>query len=517
MFTIRLMYTLPKLIAYLLLLACGAAFGQSALPSCQGTAVGRWTNCIGGWANAGNEKYLGEWRDGRPNGEGTHTLANGEKYVGQWRDGKYFGQGSLYAANGTLISQGLWANNQLLRSGAAQPGSNPMADAQRLENDRRTAQLEEDRQRLADERKKLDADRAQRELAKQTARLSIQATATLPDANGGVTISIQTNADTSSLKINGEEQGGKQDGNYVLKRVARVGQETKFTLTAKDIYGNTDTKTIAVSRQMADAKVVFAQLNAANVSPQPARDAVAIIIGIQDYKRVPRAEFASEDAQVFYDYASRALGIKPENIKLMVDDGADDLEIRRAFKSWLPQKVKKGKTDVYVFYSGHGLPSEDGKSLYFLPYGVDREFIDRTAINQHEIVANIQAAQPKSVTMFIDSCYSGQTRAGTTLLASARPIAIKAKETAYPAEFTVITASANDQISWSSPDLKHGIFSYYLMKAMEGDADANKDGRITAGELQEYLADMVGRQAMGMNRSQQPQLFGDANRVLMGR
>ena len=81
----------------------------------------------------------------------------------------------------------------------------------------------------------------------------------------------------------------------------------------------------------------------------------------------------------------------------------------------------------------------------------------------------------------------------------------------------MITASANDQISWSSPDLKHGIFSYYLMKAMEGDADANKDGRITAGELQEYLVDMVGRKAMGMNRSQQPQLFGDANRVLVGR
>ena len=368
-----------------------------------------------------------------------------------------------------------------------------------------------------DELKKLEAERAQRELAKQNARLTIQATATQPDANGDVTITIQTNVETSSFKINGDEQGGKQDGKYVFKRVARVGQETKFVLTAKDIYGNTDSKTISVSRQMADPKVVFAQLNAANVRLQPARDAVAIIIGIQDYKSLPKADFANEDARAFYDYAARALGIRLDNIKLLVDGEADDLEIRRAFKSWLPYKVKKGKTDVYVFYSGHGLTSDDGKSLYLLPHGVGREFIDRTAINQHEIVANIQAAQPRSVTMFIDSCYCGQTRAGTTLLANARPIAIQAKETAYPAEFTVITASANDQISWSSPDLKHGIFSYYLMKAMEGDADANKDGRITAGELQEYLVDMVGRKAMGMNRSQQPQLFGDANRVLVGR
>ena len=87
----------------------------------------------------------------------------------------------------------------------------------------------------------------------------------------------------------------------------------------------------------------------------------------------------------------------------------------------------------------------------------------------------------------------------------------------YPSDFTVITASNMDQISWSSNDLKHGIFSYYLMKGMEGDADANKDGKITASEMHEYLSDRVSRQAMGMNRKQQPQLFGDADKVLVGK
>jgi hypothetical protein len=55
------------------------------------------------------------------------------------------------------------------------------------------------------------------------------------------------------------------------------------------------------------------------------------------------------------------------------------------------------------------------------------------------------------------------------------------------------------------------------MKGMEDDADLNKDGKITVAEIQEYLTDMVGRQAMGMNRKQQPQLFGDADRVFVGR
>ena len=52
---------------------------------------------------------------------------------------------------------------------------------------------------------------------------------------------------------------------------------------------------------------------------------------------------------------------------------------------------------------------------------------------------------------------------------------------------------------------------------MEGDADENKDGKITVGEMQSYLADMVAKQAMTMNRKQVLQLTGDANRVLVGR
>jgi uncharacterized caspase-like protein len=90
-------------------------------------------------------------------------------------------------------------------------------------------------------------------------------------------------------------------------------------------------------------------------------------------------------------------------------------------------------------------------------------------------------------------------------------------EKAYPDNFTVMSASASSQISSSSPDLKHGIFSYYLMKGLEGDADDNKDGTITIGKLQSYLSEKVPRFAMKMNRTQEPQLVGDSARVLVSK
>jgi len=398
-------------------------------------------------------------------------------------------------------------------SRAAAPKATPNESTQMLVQ----TQLDEERHKLAEERSKLEAEKAQREQAKLASRISIQVAATTPDADGDFVISIQTSADTASLKIDDEEQGSNKTGSYTIRRVARVGAANTITISAKDIYGNTDTKTISVARQAVDSRPTFARLNPANIKPQPARDAVAIIIGIQNYKLIPKAEYANQDAQVFYDYASRALGIKQENIKLLLDDEADVSGILTAFQNWLPLKVRKGKTDVYVFYSGHGLPSPDGKSLFFLPVGANKDFVAKTAISQQEIVAGLKAAQPKSVTMFIDSCYSGQIRTGETLLASARPVVLTVQETAYPPDFTVITASASDQIASSSPDLKHGIFSYYLMKGLEGEADDKGDGIITIGKLQSYLAERVPRFAMTMSRKQEPQLTGDANRVLVAR
>ena len=346
--------------------------------------------------------------------------------------------------------------------------------------------------------------------------LDLDVSSSEPDVGGLVILSVNTKSDTLSLKINGDEAGSSADGVYSLTRFVQVG-ETRFEVVATDRFGNTKTQLVSVTRKAADTTVRFSALDPTAIRVRPPQDAVAIIIGIQEYRRVPKAEFASNDARSFYDYAIRGLGVKPENIKLLLDQEADEVGILGALQNWLPLKTRKAQTDVYVFYSGHGLPSDDGGSLYLLPHGVDRQFLDRTAIKQSEVVSALQAANPKSVTLFMDACYSGQIRTGETLLASARPIVIAPRASSFPANFTVLTASAPDQLASSSPDLKHGVFSYYLMKGMEGEADQNKDGAITVQEMQSYLKDSVGRKAMALNRTQQPQVVGDQSRVLVGR
>jgi uncharacterized caspase-like protein len=499
----------------------------------------KFHNCWGSYESRYNNhycyKYIGEFISGSPNGYGVHYFENGDTryigkfsttnilgiekkflcssvymhgtgilqkksgdfYLGNFFYDKFSGDG-LYITNDGYKQEGAWKDGKFLQEKSIESirvlTENFLPDNIVLRVKDRIGQV----QKLA------------------INKISLQIFIRNQNEQGEISIEINTNADTASLKINGEEQGGRSDGKYSVKKIARAGGDTQFTIVATDTNGKTDTKTITVSRPIDESKPLAAALNPAQVKQQPSKDAVAVIIGIADYKNLPRADFANDDARVFYDYAIRALGVKPENIKLLVDADADDVAIYRAFKTWLPSRVRNG-TDVYVYYSGHGLPTADGKGLYLLPQRADRDFLDKTAITQAEINAAIQAAKPRSVTVFLDSCYSGQSRSGETLIASARPVALKAEKQLFPDNFTVITASQADQISSSSPDLKHGIFSYYLMRGMEGDADANRDGKITAGEMQAYLAENVARQAGMQNRVQQPQLIGDANRVLVGR
>ena len=149
--------------------------------------------------------------------------------------------------------------------------------------------------------------------------------------------------------------------------------------------------------------------------------------------------------------------------------------------------------------------------MYLLPFDGRPRLLDKTAILREELFDYIASANPRSVAVFLDTCYSGTTRGTETLIAS-RPIAIKAKQQDIPEGFTVMTAAAGDQTAKPLEEAKHGMFSYFLMKGMEADADANKDNRITAGELHAYVQQNVIQQSSG---SQTPELQGDADRVLV--
>ena len=290
---------------------------------------------------------------------------------------------------------------------------------------------------------------------------------------------------------------------------------TEITLAATDIFGNREE--IVVQVEIKDVQTQIAEklepLNPSKGRSYINPNTVAIVIGIEKYEKVVSSPYSNLDAKYFSQYAKKIA--KSQNIITLVDEKATRNESITALVKHLKSKVKKEETDVYIFFSGHGLAANE-KDLYLMTRDSDSDLLEFTALNRKEIIKIVADFKPKSVTMFLDTCYSGVSRKGEQLVASARPIRVKvADDLDIPNNFNIFSASQASQVSSSIDKAKQGIFSYYLMKGLEGNADSNKDRNITNQEMINYLQDKVSQKALEVySREQLPAFTGSAEKIL---
>ena len=321
----------------------------------------------------------------------------------------------------------------------------------------------------------------------------------------------------TEIRVNGQPIVFGPDGAFSHKRFFRIG-ETQLVFVATDSHGNTAKATVAVLRQTTETQAVAA--NEPELIPPEAKakanpNALALIVGIEEYGHTFKAQHAARDAQLFYDYAQRSLGIPAENIKLLIGEKATRADLLHAVKNWLGPRVSPGKSQVVVFFAGHGLASSNGERAFLIPQDARPDLLEDTALDRQRLMADIAQAQPQSALFFFDTCYSGGARGGDkTLVAGARPIIIKPRADLLPPGFMQFSAASNDQLAHSHPSQPHGLFSYYLMRGLSGEADANHDNRLTAGELQSFVQERVQRLAQTKGRPQVPELIGDPERVI---
>ena len=307
------------------------------------------------------------------------------------------------------------------------------------------------------------------------------------------------------------------NGKFTFTRYSPISEE--LLIVATDTSGNEVEKKIKINVSAKKASVeAIDRLDPNNIRQKSYKNRVALIIGIEKYSSAPKASYANRDANHFYEYAKRAFGVDEDNIKLLIDEDATAANYYEALSLWLPGRIKPNVTELIVFFSGHGLATPDGKELYLLAYDSRTAFklLPKTALMRTELFDEINNLKPKSVTMFFDTCFSGTSRDDETLLVAAKPINILAADTNnIPNNFVVFSSSLGNQISSGFKEAKNGLFSYYLMKGLEGKADKNNDRKITNGELEEYLNLNISKKASELGREQNPQLVGKPSKVLM--
>ena len=339
--------------------------------------------------------------------------------------------------------------------------------------------------------------------------LKIQDRITVTDRTYSIIGTVKDSSDVF-IEIDGITVPVKNN-KFTLKGSSSIGFK-EYKIVAFDQWGNETTKNIIVERviQTMSNDNSFEPLKPETLETKRNKNRIALIIGMEEYENMSSANYAQRDAELFIDYVQGAFGVPQSNIKYFINA---DTKIKFDIRRWLKKNVRKN-TEVYVYFSGHGIALNSGTDLYLLANDTEPDFVEETAFNRNEIFNDIAQYNPKSVIAFLDTCYSGAGRAdGEMLLAMAKGlVVVDEQQQQLPDNFTLFTAASAQESAWSLPEAKHGTFSYFLMKGMEGEADLNSDKKLTNGELQEYLLDNVGRFAQ---QQQTPQMIGDPDQVLV--
>lgn len=233
----------------------------------------------------------------------------------------------------------------------------------------------------------------------------------------------------------------------------------------------------------------------------------AVVIGISTYHdtRIPRLRYASADARSFHDWlvSPHGGGYAPSRTKLLLDQKATGKEIKGALFVWLKQAI--AEDIVVIYFAGHGSPDspDSPENIHLLPYDADYGTIETTGFPMWDIETALKRyIKAKRVIVIADACHSGGVgqpfdiarRAGRGL--KVIPVSSGLEKLSNVQEgVCVVAASGDKQFSQEGKQWGggHGVFTYFLLKGLKGDADYSKDTCVTLGELTSYLSQEVRR------------------------
>ena len=241
----------------------GKQNGQGTLTTANGDKyVGEWkddkANGQGTATFYNHDKYVGEFKDGNLNGQGTYaSFNNGTNHVGEFKDGKQNGQGTEYAANGSIINQGIWADGSFVRSAPVQQATAPNNEIKKLR-----AEAEESKRLLAqaEDQKRIQTQLAeirQRELEEQL-KLAKQQNQVAPPA------AMTTMANRKALVIGNDSYksvskllNAREDAKAIASNLTAVGYKVTLHLDLNEKEMKTALRTFSSQVQGGDEVMFF--------------------------------------------------------------------------------------------------------------------------------------------------------------------------------------------------------------------------------------------------------------------
>ncbi|MBN2374708.1 caspase family protein [bacterium] len=268
-------------------------------------------------------------------------------------------------------------------------------------------------------------------------------------------------------------------------------------------------------------------------------NAIAVIIGNRNYSGfghgIPDVDYAKRDAMYIRKYVTGVMGYSEENIIIKIDATKAEMEkifgTRQDFRGKLYNFVKSGvrsesaKPDVFVYYTGHGAPSQKGDDVssdhgaparkgddaFLVPVDADADYISTNGYPVGVLYDNLERLPANRVMVVLDACFCGKSPGGAIFKNVSPAIYKSASPVREVANGVVFASAGKDEMSNWYPEMGHSLFTYFFMKGLKGDADRDGDKAISVKELKEYLYDEVPRKSLRIRGGspQTPLILGD--------
>ena len=211
----------------------------------------------------------------------------------------------------------------------------------------------------------------------------------------------------------------------------------------------------------------------------------ALVVGIAEYPNLEKKQqlqFTQADAEAIYSILISPEGgnYRAENVHKLIGSQATLANLTRELETWLPSVVKDNDR-VLIYFAGHGF-IYDGRA-YLAPQDIDPANGAASAYSMERLGAVVGGKiRARSKILITDACHSGAIRPEDTQ--SINHSLVDLRKSMFS-----MTASRDREVSFESRlwGGGHGIFTYYVVRGMEGEADQNGDGIVTADELQDYV------------------------------
>ena len=245
----------------------------------------------------------------------------------------------------------------------------------------------------------------------------------------------------------------------------------------------------------------------------------AVLVGNSDYKQTFKVPYAQNDVEAISTFLQKRLCYRKGNIKILRNATFNEM------RAWLGttqnprgrlwKRARKGRSNIFVFYSGHGVPDAETKKAFLLPidtdpndaafgYGLDSLDGNLRALNAY-------IGPRRSVTLVLDACFSGRSAGGALQSHSG---AIRPN---LPSNTGILrfTASGAGQLAYWNDAKKLGLFTSVFLDGVSGEADksekGNRDGKVTGRELTAYIADEVSYRARSLLGKEQTPTVPDGD------